>query len=404
MKLIQIIKEYRRDITGQALGDKLIQRLANETDPEGLHDVWALSTMWLKPRVFGPHRYALKIGNDLITPNTEDAGEFVQKYKQQIIDQVLHFIENRDPTNHKEYTQWLARQWVADNVELEDLNRHNLIGKFDMLKRKNLLKPEQRDINRFKTYNDFENVVSAYELPDEQQREVDKGRANEVYQDNDVRVIVPHDERAACYYGQGTRWCTSGRENNMFNRYNNQGELFILLPKHPLHKGEKYQIHFPSGQFMDERDDSVNPMELLAERFPNLYDWFMDHRPNDITSSVMFLPDEQIEDLLDDVQKLALNYLNKIADDDTYDPIDIKVMRHTLSDITNVSPEHFKQQMGEYYDNTTVKNVPSFITSLLQMEWDQHGTSYDAGTFMFDYIHGLKAVRDEDGWWHIIDR
>ena len=50
---------------------------------------------------------------------------------------------------------------------------------------------------------------------------------------------------AACYYGQGTRWCTAAtRGKNYFSEYHNESPLLIILPKEPQYPGEKYQLHF----------------------------------------------------------------------------------------------------------------------------------------------------------------
>jgi hypothetical protein len=59
----------------------------------------------------------------------------------------------------------------------------------------------------------------------------------------------------------------------MFDRYNKQGEMYIILPKKPAHTGEKYQFHFQTKQFMDEKDHRANLTELRA-RWPQLADIF----------------------------------------------------------------------------------------------------------------------------------
>jgi hypothetical protein len=403
MKLIQIIKEYRRDVTGQALGDKMIQALVKETDPEGLHDIWTLASMVYRPQRYGQHRYAVHIGNELLTPDTKTAPEILQKHKQQVIDQLLQFIESRDPTAHREYTQWMVRQWIADNVLLEDLNRNNLIGKFDILKRKNLLKPEQRDINRFKTYDEFEDIISAYELPEDQKQEVNKGRSKTAYEDSDVRIVVPYDETASCYYGQGTKWCTAGRDYNQFNRYNNQGSLFILLPKHPEHRGEKYQLHFPSGQFMDERDEAVDISWLLETRFPNLLQWFFNEEPNQISTVLNFIPEENINDLIGSIAEDTFNYTKKKLDKMNIDESDKEKILNEVRYIGNISPKELIFHMAEYIDSSSVIKIPSFISDQFQMYTENGEIPLEFDPLVgniIGFINGIKMVRDENGKWY----
>jgi len=67
-------------------------------------------------------------------------------------------------------------------------------------------------------------------------------------------VVTPHTAKAACSLGHGTKWCTT---SGAFEHYDEQGPLHIAIPKKPSHKNEKYQLHFQSGQFMDENDVPV---------------------------------------------------------------------------------------------------------------------------------------------------
>ena len=46
-------------------------------------------------------------------------------------------------------------------------------------------------------------------------------------------------------------------------------DMFIVIPTNPQYEGEKYQLHFPTEQFMDEKDNSVNPTEL-TQQYPSL--------------------------------------------------------------------------------------------------------------------------------------
>ncbi len=134
-----------------------------------------------------------------------------------------------------------------------------------------------------------------------------RGDADLVYENDKVRIIIPKDQTAACYYGQGTQWCTASTQStNYFNSYSKDGPLYILLPKQPKYDGEKYQLHFPSGQFMDEQDRNVDDIiELLDMRFGNLVDFFREREPQ-INDWLVFTPDEILEPLIGKI-KTAVN-------------------------------------------------------------------------------------------------
>jgi hypothetical protein len=129
--------------------------------------------------------------------------------------------------------------------------------------------------------------MDEYPTPNELEKVVDKGHATEIFKNNDVRIIVPQDVTAACYYGRGTRWCTASKNNNMFQSYKDSGDLFILIPTKPEYNGEKYQIHFGDIQFMNEQDRDVDPLYLITERFGNLLPIFIKIHP-ELIQKILF--------------------------------------------------------------------------------------------------------------------
>jgi hypothetical protein len=185
--------------------------------------------------------------------------------------QHLHnYFEPADPTPQKQYILWLLRMYTSGEIKrLEDVLSavKPVLAKFHEAKIRKKLPDHMRDINRYKSLTQFYRDVDSISLPEKEL--TNKGNSEVYYEDGHVRIMYPKDEAAACYYGQQTKWCTAGREHNMFDYYNKQGPMYIILPKHPRHNGEKYQIHFESGQFMNELDDAVSPDDLV-DRFPTL--------------------------------------------------------------------------------------------------------------------------------------
>jgi hypothetical protein len=235
--------------------------------------------------------------------------------KNYIVNAILAELESRDPTPNKQYTQWLAKVYIQDTWYIEDLNRNNWLGLYDLAKRRNMLRPEHRDINQFQSYGQFEDTMMEFYDPDEidnQTTKIDqKGQAKEIYNGSTARIIIPEDQTAACYYGQGTRWCTAAtRGKNYFDTYSDQGPLYIVIPKNPQYLSEKYQLHFPSYQFMNEEDRPVRLSYLLNERFPELLDEFKKIIPG-LNDWVSFANDNLLENILDFVKK-AILYFNGV--------------------------------------------------------------------------------------------
>jgi len=166
-------------------------------------------------------------------------------------------------------------------IKWEDVGStmRDYLAKFTKLALKKKLNPEHTDFNRFKDLKSFYDAVDTYPDPEEDQEVKEKGQSQEVYKDENVRVIRPDNEQAACYYGQGTRWCTAAKNDNMFARYHNDGPMYIMLPTKPKYEGEKYQIHPDSGQYMNEGDYPVEAQELIDRFGEEFREWLLKADP-----------------------------------------------------------------------------------------------------------------------------
>ena len=158
--------------------------------------------------------------------------------------------------------------------KLEDIvsTLADYLTKFDKLKRRKKIQPPRNDFNRYRSLEDFYDVVDEYPDEEEAPKKEEKKNVTELYRDSHLIVLVPRDMEAACYYGQGTRWCTAGANYNRFEYYAKQGDLYIIIPRQQAYPGEKYQFHFESRQYMNEQDRQIGEEGLvkLIKRFPVL--------------------------------------------------------------------------------------------------------------------------------------
>lgn len=298
--------EYNRDITAEKYGRKLVQRFLtdkgvafpnySQNNQRSAADVREYG----EPTQYSPEALAaaerlIDVQFDFMdstyeelaaaiehpTPPKEVAGfaygGLPYNSMDEVVKDILIAIEQRDPTPTKEYTPWMTRVYIAGGIHLEDLNRNDLIAlhaAYRTPQQRKHLKPEHRDINTFKTYKDFEDVMETY--PDiTPKAPLAKGERVEVYKDQTVRVISPKNRDAACYYGQTTRWCTAAtKAMNLFNDYNTRGVLYIFIPTSTSYQNEKYQLFIPKAQSktekIDIRDDKdiIVPYDTFAAKFP----------------------------------------------------------------------------------------------------------------------------------------
>lgn len=175
---------------------------------------------------------------------------------------------------HKKYLQWIVNRYIKLEFKLEDIPQlKEDLETFDKLKNK--LPSDKKDINRYKSLNDFYDVLEQHKEEDtrsnkqktkERRQELLKsGEAKVFYKDSEITVIIPETEEASCEFGKGTKWCTAARENNMFSRYHERGKMYIIQTSDK----RKYQFHFETKQFMDERDLQVKLYKMI-ENYPSL--------------------------------------------------------------------------------------------------------------------------------------
>jgi len=286
MRARDFLREYSREKTATVFGKKLLAALVNDRSVDSR---------------IGMLKDILKIPD----PNTNT----------EVLNRVMAMLESADPTANKEYVQWLAKVYANEGVMMEDLvsKTTEWLQKYDLYKKKKFFKDRDsklanimnlawKDLWEISIRADFQMRIQQAE-----EKAMPKGDAEQVFENDKVRIIIPKDQAAACYYGQGTTWCTASTQStNYFNSYSKDGPLYILLPKQPQYEGEKYQLHFPSGQFMDEQDRNVDDViELLDMRFGNLVDFFREREPQ-INDWLVFTPDEILEPLIAKI-KTAIN-------------------------------------------------------------------------------------------------
>lgn len=262
MRATEFLVEYDRAKTIQSVGQKLLAVC--------LKDPWFV----------GQYNHALPGGN---------IREIAKTKPNQILDYLMTIIEQADPTRNKMFTQWMARTYAKGGFKAEDLAGQvgPLLQKFASCATKKSIKaqyPIAWDINQYKDFVTFMDTVDKLPdpnaVPDAEVKPEDAGEYKQLTPNgSDVLVVQLIDEKSAGYFGRKnmsneTRWCTRhyGEPSNMFNRYNSQGPLYVIVPNPPAHTGERYQFHPPSDQYMDENDRPIGMegVAKLVKRYPIL--------------------------------------------------------------------------------------------------------------------------------------
>jgi hypothetical protein len=211
---------------------------------------------------------------------------------------------------HPKHTEWIVTSYLAGGIRLyEDIlaRVHDVLDIHAKLFRKNILSPgtagqpwtDERNVLNYcglrgcttskkgtpfkkpglevlqKIYSEhLASLVAPVYKPDP---------GTLYYEGQDVKIYKLSNQDEACYYGQGTRWCTAASKHNMFDEYNKDNELYVIVPIRPQYKGEKYQISVERNwnwrqlreyqnpntgtgisDLMDEKDEEVGLDELIV--------------------------------------------------------------------------------------------------------------------------------------------
>ena len=284
--------EYKRDITATNLGEQLVKAITLGAQSSVGNTINKLR------EIIPGIEISSDRGDESVTQIMATLGAYISE--------VLKFFEDADPTANKQYTEWIIRRFIDGGIRyLEDVDStvaENL-DIYHELKTRRMIPPELSDIGKVKgneVMKFFRKVYNIYrELP--AQVEKAKGNAKEFYDDADIRIIIPEDKEAACYYGQGTQWCTaSTKSTNYFDHYNSAGPLYIIIPKKPEHEGEKYQLHFGTDFYANENDSGV-PLKKLINRWPQLHKVFYEEYTNawndsdDMTATIFLATPETLD-------------------------------------------------------------------------------------------------------------
>jgi hypothetical protein len=209
-----------------------------------------------------------RFGNDVISSYWYDNGSKPTLFSA---GEVINHISTN---TNKKYIAPILKWYVNREFKLEDCDRiKDDISTY--IRHRGKL--SVRDLNHlslgefYKAIRPFETQLSA-----NQQEKVDKSTGTTKLWDLDhFKVFEITEFEAAVYYGRGTKWCTTSKEQ--FEHYIRSGPLFVIIVG-----DRKWQLHYESDQFMDEVDQKITKVDIdfLSDNVPEYKDFlnYMIHR------------------------------------------------------------------------------------------------------------------------------
>jgi hypothetical protein len=197
----------------------------------------------------------------------------VKKKYPNVPSEVIEEFASNDPSGTNKYLDWMVytksigfpgigTSNVIKNINLFHKNINKLTkeffdefikeNKFEWLLTDNSpvaktfqnIYKSPKDINTYKDYGiasvifkSVDNVLS--------KSDVKKLEANVLYNSDDLLIMIPKSHRASCYYGAGTKWCTTNKESDdYFKNYTNKGTLIYVINKKEPETNPWYKTAF----------------------------------------------------------------------------------------------------------------------------------------------------------------
>ena len=160
--------------------------------------------------------------------------DFKAKYSQKFGTENVNKIVSSVP---QKYLDWTGKNLDMVNFEDNLLKLSEALSKFEKIS-SNL---PITDLIQYKNLGQLLSALSEYE--NRQRRIVKKVEGgNVVYDDGRFFVVNPLTHGSSCYYGKGTKWCTTTDSDNHFKRYNEDGKLFYILDRNAPSDDKFYKV------------------------------------------------------------------------------------------------------------------------------------------------------------------
>ena len=269
MRFYEFIVEYKTNITRGNYGNKILDKLGIQKqinsgigialNPQGAYQHNAFRLMGIEsPYVDGRP----------VSPYSLLTQELYDENKNKILDNMLETFESFDPTPNKQYTQYIVKWYLSDNVHafpnIEDgtSTLRQSLGDFNRMKER--LPERYRDIAQYTSAKNFMNSVQYFKEEYGKKEELPEGQYKIIYNDPKyAKAYWAIDEQAACYLGQGTQWCTAAtRSTNYFDEYDEKGPLLIFHMKKEIKYNLQDNYEDDGGHFHMEYAEQTKMFQV----------------------------------------------------------------------------------------------------------------------------------------------
>jgi hypothetical protein len=229
-----------------------------------------------------------------LTENVKLGKQYVSQGK--LSEDDLKTLIEIDPTPTRKFVGWMAKIWINEKPDLNDLR--NTIKEYNTFLNKDKVKT--KDINQFKTFKDLQSEVNELNQSGKGKSSKDKEYEYETIIDtSNLLIMSPRTHEASrklgltyfafrdCKGGQkDSAWCTTYKAPDHFDDYyyENNATFYYIKVKSPKMIDELKNT-FPGSHFKNSKLEKYKAMEVVA----------LVILPNKPNSSIEDFDDDQIK-------------------------------------------------------------------------------------------------------------
>lgn len=148
-----------------------------------------------------------------------------------------YFVEN-DPSGNQKYLEWLLKYYFQVNPRI--------LVEYIKFFHQNQNMFIEKDINRHTpTSLDREIDDVREKILQKQKKKQAKKESLRIYEDDRWLVISPKSWEASCYYGAGTKWCITMKDNSSYwRRYSKNASFFFIIDKTKKQDDPLYKVAY----------------------------------------------------------------------------------------------------------------------------------------------------------------
>lgn len=369
---------------------------------------------------------------------TYKGGDELGKYGKWIISLYYNYLKNRE--RWKQYNNFMKAnpdgvnpktgQKIVEPTYLPEVKPEDTYKIKPLLKQYDILKNKiKKPITAFKDIPSLYGEIQKYKeqgVPQDKKameryyvfKNCEEKGLEKIYEDNKWMIGIPENFESSKDFGNYTNWCTTSSYGSYFNHYLSRygGEYYILLNKE---NGDLFQFHFESGQFMDERNSSID-MHNFTEDNRKVAQFLNEYKSK--KSGVTFIEDDdmklkrklkgimqQFDEYKDNPELIQKNILwtnytkvEKVDDKEVTGKFDIDSLSNLVYSRTSgdrdLSLEYACGLLTDFWSNYDLYNYSLNDYNYYESDWNNIAEEYGIEKYNWDRICEIynNETDDED--------